>query len=57
MFIVDARTLVVCLTVAILGSQAYSSSLDGQQDHEFYADTKVFRPAPPSLTTVPVIKL
>lgn len=29
----------------------------GQQDHDFYADAKVFRPAPLSMTTVPIIKL
>jgi hypothetical protein len=28
-----------------------------QQDHDFYADKNVFRPAPPSMTTVPIIEL
>jgi hypothetical protein len=29
----------------------------GPQDDDFYADAKVFRPAPRSMTTVPIIKL
>jgi creatinine amidohydrolase len=33
MFIAEARTLAICLVIAIFSSQAYSSSLDGQQDH------------------------
>ncbi len=34
MFIVEARTLAICLIIAIFSSQVYSSSLDGQQNHE-----------------------
>ena len=37
MFIAEARTLAICLIIAIFSSQAYSSSLDGQQDHESLA--------------------
>jgi creatinine amidohydrolase len=34
MFIVEVRTLAICLMIAIFSSHVYSSSLDGQQDHE-----------------------
>jgi len=56
LFAGQVLTTPACLTpLPLAGIPGWWSG--GQQDDDFYADAKVFRPAPPSMTTVPIIRL